>query len=525
MRRLGWPIAGLLAMGIAGGLCAPGTAHADSSRPAHTSSTAAERPGKPTTTAHRATSPHKQRRDTPTDKRSAVAATDGVAGTAAATRTTAPIRKQRPPSTTADAQSTAPATKDTAASAAATAGTAGSSAADARDVTARSTPKTTMGMSQQNPAGAAATDTTASIPSATTTPATAITAAPTRTLLGVVTGIIFGVFTELERLLTGPASAPAGSNVTVRSSTLQIASGISVPADWYFPTGDPPQRMILLQHGFFAIGAMYSDTAAALAEKTDSIVVMPTLTSNPFADGGLWVNGVGMQQAVARLFVGDRASLTASALAAGYAQHYHLAVADARLPAQFVLAGHSAGGALVSGAAGYLVDYGAATDLVGVLLLDAVTTGDQLSGALATLATYEQQTGRYVPVQEIGSPPNLWNFISNVNSALSQARPDQFDGVVFSGGVHTDSMGGGSAISELLVHLLAGSPEPQNPLALRELSVQWVNDWFEGDVDNDDNLPPGSTVSVTTPRGTAVGTVIGTRRPAPVSADRSQSVA
>ncbi|CAM5672488.1 hypothetical protein MAUB1S_00126 [Mycolicibacterium aubagnense] len=351
----------------------------------------------------------------------------------------------------------------------------------------------------------------------TTAKADAITPAPAPTLLGVVTGLIFGVLTDLERLLTGPPTVPAGSTVTVRSSTLQVATGVVVPADWYYPAGKPPERMILLQHGFFAIGAMYSETAATLATATDSVVVVPTLTSNPLADGGLWVNGVGMQQAVARLFVGDRAALTASALAADYAQQYGLSAGEAVLPTQFALAGHSAGGALVSGAAGYLVDYGAANDLAGVLLLDAVTTGDQLSGALVKLDAYQQQTGHYIPVQEIGSPPNLWNFISNVNATLSQVRPDHFAGVVLSGGVHTDSMGGGSPISEFLVHLVAGVPIKQNSLALRQLSGQWLNDWFSGNTVADDNLAPGTTLTIATATGTAVGTVIGTPASEPVS--------
>ena len=344
-----------------------------------------------------------------------------------------------------------------------------------------------------------------------------ITPAPAPTLLGVVTGLIFGAFTQLERLLTGPPTVPAGSSVTVRSSTLEIAAGVAVPADWYYPAGTPPERMILLQHGFFAIGAMYSDTAATLAEATHSVVVVPTLTSNPFADGGLWVNGVGMQQAIARLFVGDRTALTSSAMAAGYGRQYGLPAGDAMLPAQFALAGHSAGGALVSGAAGYLVSYGTAGNLAGVLLLDAVTTGDQLSGALAKLIAYQQQTGRYIPVREIGSPPNLWNFISNVDTALSQARPDHFGGVVLSGGVHTDSMGGGSAVSEFLVRLAAGFPLTQNSLALRQLSAQWINDWFSGNTTVDDNLVPRTTLTIATTNGTAVGTVIGTPTPEPTS--------
>ncbi|KAB7755991.1 hypothetical protein MMUC44124_17535 [Mycolicibacterium mucogenicum DSM 44124] len=338
----------------------------------------------------------------------------------------------------------------------------------------------------------------------------ATTPARAPTLLGVVTGLVFGAFTQLERLITGPPTVPPGSSVTVRSSTLQLAAGIVVPADWYYPAGKQPERMVLLQHGFFAIGAMYSDTAAKLAEATDSVVVVPTLTSNPFADGGLWVNGVGMQQAIAQLFVGDRTALTSSAIAAGYARQYGLVAGDATLPTQFALAGHSAGGALVAGAAGYLANNRAADDLVGVLMLDAVTTADQLSSALTKLDAYQQQSGRYIPVREIGSPPNLWNFISNVNATLSRDRPGHLAGVVLSGGVHTDSMGGGSALSQFLVHLVAGVPIKRNSLAVGQLSAQWLNDWFSGEAGADDDLVPGTTVTIATANGPAVGTVIGT---------------
>ena len=77
------------------------------------------------------------------------------------------------------------------------------------------------------------------------------------------------------------------------------------------------------------------------------------------------------------MFTGDRATLTESAsAAAGY---------DVTLPTSFVLAGHSLGGTLVSGAAGYLVDNGAIDNLAGVLLLDAVDLNDAVPTALEKL--------------------------------------------------------------------------------------------------------------------------------------------
>jgi hypothetical protein len=62
-------------------------------------------------------------------------------------------------------------------------------------------------------------------------------------------------------------------------------------ADWYFPTTGNPDRLIYLQHGFLAGGPMYSYTASYLAERTNSVVVATTITSNPFAKNGMWVGG------------------------------------------------------------------------------------------------------------------------------------------------------------------------------------------------------------------------------------------
>jgi hypothetical protein len=67
---------------------------------------------------------------------------------------------------------------------------------------------------------------------------------------------------------------------------------LSVWVGWYYPEGDePPTKMILLQHGFLALGPMYSYTAADLAERTNSIVVTPTLRSNLFAGDSHWLGG------------------------------------------------------------------------------------------------------------------------------------------------------------------------------------------------------------------------------------------
>lgn len=357
----------------------------------------------------------------------------------------------------------------------------------------------------------AAVESTTAVESGSAAEVTATATAPRPSIVGVLTSVVFSLLSGLERVVTGPPVVPGGSTVTVRNSSLQITDKLTVPANWYYPEGeDPPDRLILLQHGFLAIGPMYSYTAARLAESTNSIVVTPTLTSNPFADGGLWLGGDGMHQAVADLFVGNRTALTASALAAGYAEQYNLDPTQAVLPEKFALAGHSLGGALVSGVAGHLVDNGAADDLVGVILLDGVPTGDQLPNALTKLAAYEKATKRYIPVREIGAPLNLWNSPSNVNQSLSQARPDHFNGVILTGGVHMDSMQGHNPLIQLLAYVAAGFPQAQNPPAVQDLMVDWLDDWFADHPFVDDNLVPGSTITIDTPKGPATGTVIGT---------------
>ena len=77
------------------------------------------------------------------------------------------------------------------------------------------------------------------------------------------------------------------------SSRLAIAGdfiGNTVAADWYFPTQADgtvaAQGVIWLQHGFGATSTFYSALAMELAQKTNSIVVAPTLSSIPFTLSG-----------------------------------------------------------------------------------------------------------------------------------------------------------------------------------------------------------------------------------------------
>src|SRR4029077_14451361 len=69
--------------------------------------------------------------------------------------------------------------------------------------------------------------------------------------------------------------AGAGRPDGVLEGWLQLpcsSGACTVTADWYFPAGSNPQGLIYFQHGALANSAMYSYTAATLAEETNSIV-------------------------------------------------------------------------------------------------------------------------------------------------------------------------------------------------------------------------------------------------------------
>jgi hypothetical protein len=317
------------------------------------------------------------------------------------------------------------------------------------------------------------------------------------TLIDFVGSIVLNVVMGLIQTFDGAPVLPAGSNVTVRTSTLTIpvAGGQTVEADWYFPDdGDTPTHLIYFQHGFMASGPMYSYTAATLAEQTDSIVVVPSLTSNFFDPDAAWLGGTPMQQAVADLFVGSRTALTESAsAAAGY---------EVTLPTRFVLAGHSMGGSLVMGAAGDMVDNGAIADLAGVLLLDSVDVNDSVPTALQKL------TGvNYRPVYDISSERYVWNMYGKVGDELEAARPGQFNGVMLVGGRHIDALQGGNPLLQLSEYLAAGFSQPQNIEAVKILAVGWVNDMFAGTHDGIYGAPQQS-IQIDTSAGTATAVVL-----------------
>lgn len=374
----------------------------------------------------------------------------------------------------------------------------------------------------------AATSVAAAITTATVSSAAV---APQRSLQDIIASFIFDFVGVAVRFIAGPPVVPRGSTVTVKTSTLKIDDKHAVPAHWYYPDGDePPQRIIYLQHGFLGVGAMYSYTAANLAERTNSIVVVPTLTSNRNVQDGFWLGSDQALRATSALFLGEREALTASAIAASYAQRYGAGVS---LPDRFALVGHSLGGNLVAGAAGYYADAVAAGGevghLAGVVLLDAAPQGSVLSDALIKL----DGIGTYVPVLELGAPKD----VRRVDAALNEHRPGKFNGIVLDNGKHLDSMDGGTWLIQFISHLYQGFPTAQNQAAAQILIGGWVNDILDGRIDPLTGRcsgvecagiygDPGQTLELPTPAGPTRGQVIGTAvavrsaefQPAPVTA-------
>lgn len=326
-----------------------------------------------------------------------------------------------------------------------------------------------------------------------TTPVVAPRSAP---LVNIVGSLVFNVVGAALQVFSGPPVLPPGSNVTVRTSTLEMpGTNQTVRADWYFPEDpDSASGVIYLQHGFMATGPMYSYTAAYLAEETNSIVVVPTLSSNLFDTRGEWIGGEPMQQSVADLFAAGRPELTASASAA--AGH------PVTLPTKFVLVGHSLGGMLVTGAAGRMVDNGAVDDLAGVVLLDAVDTHNDMPEALEQL-----KGANYRPVLLISSEPYVWNRNGTVGQELQTARPGEFNGVMLVGGRHIDGLQGANPILQFAEYLIAGFSQPQNVDAVKTISAGWINDMYHG-TDNGVHGAPRESIEIPTSSGTATAVVL-----------------
>jgi hypothetical protein len=242
-------------------------------------------------------------------------------------------------------------------------------------------------------------------------------------------------------------------------------------ADWYFPTQPDgsvhANGFIWFQHGFLADNSFYSKLATQLSQRTNSVVVAPTLPSFPMECSGCWLNGIPMERAVADMFLNGRSTLIASAVAAGY---------QGNLPEQFIMAGHSAGGGFAAAVAGFTVANGAAANgrLRGVVMFDGVSAISSLTNAVQSLDSSD------IPLYQIAAPPQLWNVFGTTTNELLELRPGQFTGVVLTSGSHVDSMLGSVPLADALAQLITRQSPTGNTDAVYTLSSGWISDMYAG---------------------------------------------
>jgi hypothetical protein len=249
--------------------------------------------------------------------------------------------------------------------------------------------------------------------------------------------------------------------------------GYDAPTRWYFPTqadGSVNARgVIYLQHGFLGTGGWYSNLAIALAEGTNSIVVVPTVSSIPLPNG-VALSGAPMQQAVGSLFLGSQTALNTSASQAGY---------HGTLPQDFTMTGHSAGGGLATIAAGDYIT-GLAGDtannhLLGVVMFDGVASNSSaFAGAIANLKTLD------IPDYVVAAPPQAWNANGVTTNQLVSLYPGQFVGVELLNGSHVDSLVGDKPFVDFLSQVVTKFSPAGNPEAVYTLTSGWINDIYAG---------------------------------------------
>jgi acetyl esterase/lipase len=311
------------------------------------------------------------------------------------------------------------------------------------------------------------------------------------------------------------ASAPTASNrvtgVRTGHSMLNIpcGPGDSVEADWYLPTqadgSIQANGVIWMQHGLLGDKTLFGVLASELAQRTNSIVVAPTITSAPLLCTECWVDGVGMSRAIAELFVGDREALNASAAAAGY---------QGGLPQNFIFAGHSVGGGIAAAVGGFSVQNGSADGhLLGVVMFDGVSlmvsgtdAVDTFPDALANLDLLG------IPVYQIAASPQTWNALGLTTNDLTALHPNQFVGVSLQGGSHSDAILDSKASGRYAL-LFSNRTRPGNTAAVYTLTSGWINDMYVGAGPDDPRFGIYGTADQDIKLGSAIGVVLSAATP------------
>ena len=271
---------------------------------------------------------------------------------------------------------------------------------------------------------------------------------------------------------TPPTTAPY---VLVGHSTLDIPCGpttYSARVDWYFPAQDAagtvdPQGMIWVQNGFLANSGFYTALATNLSANTNSIVVVPTITSNPFSCFGCWLNGPSMQAGAASLFTGNRQALLDSAVAAGYV--------GAGLPDPFILSGHSAGGGFAAATAGYFINNPQANipDLKGVVMFDGVR--DRRAVQRGAPAARQQ----HPDLPDRGPEPDL-EHLGQRHQRAGRHQPGGFNGGDLPRLARRLDAGRQPGSSTFFAQLVTQFSPPGATQAVYTYADGWINDMYAG---------------------------------------------
>jgi lipocalin len=233
--------------------------------------------------------------------------------------------------------------------------------------------------------------------------------------------------------IIAPQQGNGVTGVKTGTSSLGIPygpNGFVTSADWYFPTTVDGRvsanGIVWLQQGERGDTAAFAALAAQIATQTNSIVVAPAISAFEIPTRpGAFLGGSTMQQAVATMMLGDRGELAVSATAAGY---------QGVLPQRVLLAGQLTGGGFAAAAGAFMVDNGAASNLVGVVMIDGVAGPGQFAPAVAKLDSLG------IPIYQIASPPGEVNNWGSTTEQLAAVHPDQFIGVQLDAGITLDAV-------------------------------------------------------------------------------------
>jgi hypothetical protein len=287
--------------------------------------------------------------------------------------------------------------------------------------------------------------------------------------------------------------AACEANYEVRTTETNLAipcSGTTnVNTIWAVPQGIEPIGFVWLNHGF----ARSNDAVFDLQKKYASrglVVASPSLG----AFGGCAVNSAAMHTAIANLLIG--ATSPGSALEASYdAARSSLSLPAADLPQNYVLSGHSAGGALVTVVGGILnsnPDPAVRARLKGVMLLDPVENNDD--GMATNLPKLADK-----PVYTVSAPNSSCNANTSGTAELLAARSG-FVGVRLPSGCHCDAE---ADTTDILCTLTCGTPKDANKIALKRLAADWAVSMATG-LTNTGSFPGGQYFEETKAAGTIV---------------------